>query len=80
MRNVVYRAGRARNLRFARFGGSPRQTGMEEALQDAFDGGRIEFPVIAVEFPSDGLLDEIGTITSLSGSTPVSPDRDTARQ
>jgi CRISPR-associated protein Csb1 len=38
---------------------------MEEALQDAFDGGRIEFPVIAVEFPSDGLLDEIGTITSL---------------
>src|SRR5262245_8830005 len=28
----------------------------EDALQDAFDQGRIKLPVIAVEFPRDGLL------------------------
>jgi CRISPR-associated protein Csb1 len=38
---------------------------MEEALQLAFDQGRITLPIIAVEFPRDGLLDDIGTITSL---------------
>jgi len=38
---------------------------MEEALQEAFDRGRIKLPIIAVEFPRDGLLDDVGTITSL---------------
>lgn len=38
---------------------------MEEALQEAFDRGRIKLPILAVEFPREGLLDDIGTITSL---------------
>lgn len=38
---------------------------MEEALQEAFDRQRIKIPVLAVEFPRDKLIDDVGTITSL---------------
>lgn len=38
---------------------------MEEALQQALDEGRIKIPVIEVDFRGNGLLTEIGKITSL---------------
>ncbi|MBX3441384.1 MAG: type I-U CRISPR-associated protein Cas7 [Planctomyces sp.] len=38
---------------------------MEEALQQAVDEGRLKIPVIEVDFAGNGLLTEIGKVTSL---------------
>lgn len=38
---------------------------MEEALQQAMDEGRLKIPVIEVDFSGNGLLTEIGKVTSL---------------
>ncbi len=38
---------------------------MEEALQQALDEGRVSIPVINVDFSGNGLLTEIGRVTSL---------------
>lgn len=38
---------------------------MEEALQQAIDAGRLDIPVIAVDFTGGGLVTEIGRVTSL---------------
>lgn len=38
---------------------------MEEALQEAVDGGLIQIPVVEVRFPDDELLQPVGRITSL---------------
>ncbi len=38
---------------------------MEEALQQAIDEGRLQIPVIEVDFSGNGLLTEVGKVTSL---------------
>ena len=38
---------------------------MEEALQQAVDEGRLQIPVIEVDFTGEGLLTEVGKVTSL---------------
>lgn len=38
---------------------------LEEALQDAVDEGRLAIPVIEVDFADNGLLTEVGKVTSL---------------
>jgi CRISPR-associated protein Csb1 len=38
---------------------------MEEALQEAVDGGLIAIPVVEVRFPDEGLLQPVGRVTSL---------------
>jgi len=38
---------------------------MEEALQQAIDEGRLQIPLIEVDFTGNGLLNEVGKVTSL---------------